>query len=350
MDQELISRFRSGDPSARTAMRNHLRAVAARVLASPQWRLNAETRTELEKAAAAVALGCPAPDPIGFAVAAMDAAALQGLERRRKEEGLVGRHPTAQLIVSVALETASANQAATLQEHVGDCSPCRNHLEVVRMALRAAASANAAADVPSPSPQQIAPAPKRERAQPARSPRRRRAPPRKEAFQVPWTAVVLVGIGVAGMTWWTGRLSPEEETWKAAAMLPNELPPTAMAAEYTGSTQAAIERLGTEDCPAAASKLGMAFNREQDYNLRYLEGLSHICGHRGPEAFEALQDVNDSVHYDDLPWGFSWWYAHALVLDLRIGEALRELDQIADSKHPRNKDAKALAARLREAY
>lgn len=88
----------------------------------------------------------------------------------------------------------------------------------------------------------------------------------------------------------------------------------------------------------------------EDWNLRYLEGLAYVCSHDGPNAFEALRDVNDNVQYDELPWGFDWWYAQALVLDLQIGDALWELERISESDHPRGKDAANLASRVRAAY
>lgn len=356
MDKELISRFRSGDPIARTAMRNHLRAVAARVLLSPQWRFDVKARTQLEKEAAAIALGCPAPDAVGFAVAALDAASLKGLERLRKAEGLVGNHPEPSLLVAVALETASAAQARQLDAHLADCASCTGHLEVVRVGLRTAASANRAADVPAPAAKQTleqkADAPAPSRPKPTRG-KKRRQQKQEAAFEIPWTPFVIGGLVIMAGLWWNGRLSPDQEIWKAASMLPDELPPTAMASQYSGATAEAILNMGSGDgdCRASASKLHMAFSREpDDYDLRYLEGLAHICAHNGPEAYLALQDVNDNVEFDELPWGFDWWYSQALVLDLQVENALWELDRIAGSDHPRSRDAGKLARDLRDAY
>ena len=349
MDQELITRFRAGDDEARAAVRNHLRAVAARVLAAPQWKLSeVTTRSALEVQAAVAALESPAQEPVSFAMAAMHAAGVAGLEHLRALDGALGDHPKAEVMVKVALETAIGAQVLHVDRHAEGCAACRAHLDVLRAALTSAATAQRSTAPSRPEPKRekvVQPEPKK------KSRPTPRARPKKQPEQgLPLASMAFVAALVVGGVWWGTQLSDEEKAWAAAAHLPDELPPGAMAAHYDGSTRDAILGMAKGDCRGASAKLHMASKRApDDYDLRYLEGMALVCM-RDPMSLDALQDVNDNVHWDDLPWGFEWWYAQALVLNDDIGGALDELDRLAGMDHGRSQDAEALAATLRAAY
>ncbi|MCP4804493.1 MAG: hypothetical protein GY913_20575 [Proteobacteria bacterium] len=354
MDQELITRFREGDEEAKTAIRTHLRAVAARVLAAPQWKLKeATTRSALEVQAAVAALESPAQDPVGFAVAAMHAAAVAGLEHLRALDGALGDHPNAEVMAKVALETAAPGHVLHVQRHAESCSACKAHLDALRSALTSAATAQrATTPPPPPAAQKSSPSPKTKK---KKDPRPKSKPPRRGKPEPekgpPIGTIAIVAALVVGAIWWKSQLTDEEKSWQAAAHLPDELPPGAMADNYEGGTRDAIRAMANGQCQEAAGKLHMAWKRTpDDYDLRYLEGLAHICLRDGEQALPALQDVNDNVHWDELPWGFEWWYAQALILNVSIGDAIGELEVIAISNHPRASDAAALADELREAY
>ncbi len=217
MDQDLLIRFRSGEPAARTSLRNHLRAVCARVLGAPQWGFEAERRRALEVAAANEALESDATDPVGFALAAMRAAARGGLGALRQSDPQAGEHPDGDIVVGVAMETASRAQKMRLDKHLEDCGHCRVHLETVRHALKTAASAQKAADPQSaptaatevPEPASLAAPEVRPADKPTPKPKRRPARKPKEAPFPLWQ--VLVGAALlGGGVWWASRLSAEE--------------------------------------------------------------------------------------------------------------------------------------------
>ena len=359
MDQDLLIRFRSGDQAARTALRNHLRAVTARVLGAPQWGFEAERRRALEVASANEAMEADAADPVGFALAAMRSAARAGLESMRQADPHAGEHPDTDILVGVAMETASRAQKMRLDKHLEDCGHCRVQLETVRHALKTAASAQravapetaptAASDVPEPMGLQAAAdqaAKAEDKPKPKPKPRRRRRPEAKPKGDLPIWQTLLAVAAVGGAVWWGTQLSEEEQVWEAAALLPDERPPAQSAELYEGTPSRAIQGLANGDCRSSARQLELAYGETEDLWLRYMQGLALICS-RDPAAIEPMQQVAEEMHWDELPWGFAWWYAQALVLDLEYDEALRELDQLASSEHARAADAQALADQIR---
>ena len=118
MDDQLVKRFREGEVAAQAAVRNQLRAMATRVLSSPQWQLDAARRQVLEREAAAEAMQSNADSAVALTVAAMAAAAKRGLGWLRKRDGMRNDgHPDLGLIGGVALQTASANQKFHIEKH-----------------------------------------------------------------------------------------------------------------------------------------------------------------------------------------------------------------------------------------
>ena len=89
MDDKLIQRFHDGEASAAPALRNQLRAIAARVLSAPQWELrNHDERERLEREVAAEAMESRHENAVGYALAAMSGASVRGLRKLRRRDGM----------------------------------------------------------------------------------------------------------------------------------------------------------------------------------------------------------------------------------------------------------------------
>jgi hypothetical protein len=360
MDDQLVQRFNEGDPTATMAMRNQLRAMAARVLSSPQWELGAEARQNLEREAAGEAMEGGGKNAVAFTVAAMSSAAQRGLTWLRKRDGMRdGDHPARHMVVGVALQTASANHKLHVESHWKDCPACKHHFDVVDEALRGATKAQAAAQLVAPAPPPSAqPADDlasfaRERArQQRKKPKAKKAAKkrrrRKKKGQKPpalWPILAVAGALAAGF-WYTAQPSDEQRAWQAAAILPDELPPVGRAHTFDAQIQRAIESAADGDCRQAGNKLhAAAKTNPDDYWLAYYEGMAWVCERDGRRATAALERVD--LMTTDVPWGYTWWLGQALLLDQRTDEGLAVLDSLGASSHPRADDARILAAKAR---
>lgn len=354
MDEALFARLKAGDPTARTPVRNQVRSLAARVLSAPQWRITDQSaRSEMERAAANDALASKAGSAVELTVEAMAQAAGSGLRWLRSRDGVRGDHPDPDLMARVALETASAAQAMRLNQHLEGCPSCTAHMQSGRAALRLAASAQLSVPKPAPAPAPAAPPlspelrrkPSEAKPKPKAKPKRRRPAPKKKDAPKLWPALVVVALVAVGIVWKV-QPSAEERIWMAASVLPNELPPTEHASDYTGEVRDTILGRGDGNCEAAAARLRVESRKApNDMYLAYYQGLANVCLRNGTEAVSSLRKVNDMSA--DLPWGFEWWWAQALVLDGSTDDALATLDALAGSRHGRADDAAALAAELR---
>jgi predicted Zn-dependent protease len=154
---------------------------------------------------------------------------------------------------------------------------------------------------------------------------------------------------VAGGVWWKAQPSEQQKVWHMQTLMPGELPPPGRAHLYETRTQRSIEDAADGDCRQAGNKLRSASASDpDDYWLSYYEGMAWVCDGDGERALEAFAKVDAAT--TDVPWGFTWWYGQALLLDLRVDEGLQVLDSLGASNHPRADDARQLAARVRNAY
>ncbi len=354
MDDALFQRFKAGDPTARTAMRNQLRSVAARVLLAPQWRLtDVEQVRRLEQEVALAALDTQGNSPVAYAASTMELAAVRCIDHVRHRDGHPVSNLTADLLARVAMETASSIEADRANELLAESPTNQRLLDTVRSALRTAAKAQAA--LPPRSPPKEAPAPR----QPKRPPRartaarkaqpRRKLPPRKSESGglkalMPFVLIAVVFGGLGYQRWGP---KPEPVAVTIAWLLPQEIPPTARAEEFSGLAREAVLTLRKGRCDQAADRLHMEF-RKDSTNLwvRYYEGLAHVCAREGLKGLEALNDVEAQM--DPSPFGMPWWFAQAQLLSGDLSSGLGTLDALAGTDHPRALQAATLARVLRE--
>lgn len=157
---------------------------------------------------------------------------------------------------------------------------------------------------------------------------------------------VLGGIAVLAGVVWRVQPSDEQRVWAQAELLSEELPPSARADLYSGPSKRAISQLRDGDCRDSATTLHLQAKGSSDAYLHWYEGVAWVCARDGAKAIEALDRVS-SLAGADVPWGYSWWRAQALVLEGDNIQALVLLDELARSSHARAGDASALAGRIR---
>ena len=162
---------------------------------------------------------------------------------------------------------------------------------------------------------------------------------------MPWLAI-LAGVALIVGVVWRVQPSEEQKTWARAALLPDELPPSARAELYSGPSKRAISQLADGNCRESATTLHLQAKGSGDPYLHWYEAVAWVCARDGAQALTALDQVT-ALADSELPWGYAWWRAQALVLEGQDAEALALLDELAGSKHPRAGDAAGLATRIR---
>ena len=362
MDERLLRRYRNGDPRAGTALKNHLRALASRVLSSPGWGLNSAQRRELEVEAAHRGMESEASTMLQFAAEGLCIAAELALTALRRADGVAHGHVTPELIVAVALETASEAQQAQVSDHTASCKACTRHVDLVRQALKLAASSSVieppssgpggpddTEELEAALPAGLQDAPARPR-KPTSVDLRRPQSARVREDDAPSLAsmagpfVLLLAL-VAAYSWFqTQHTAGGERPWLSA--IPAELPPTEQAWRLDGAARQGVDALGEGRCEEAAERLALDAKRKpDDLWIRYYEGLAWVCLRDGPRARAALEAVE--YMNGTKPYGLSWWVAVAQLLDGRVDEALENLDGLAGSQHARASDATRLAREVR---
>ncbi len=348
MNDELYQRFLSGDPIAQTAVRNHMRAIAARVLAAPQWQFADDgMRQEKEQQAAREAIETPASTIVGAATNVMGSAVRLGLRELRKKDSINNEsHPSEQVISGAALETLSSAAKEEAEAHLEECATCRRHLAAATTALRTAVTAQRLA----PKPQNPVPLPANTRTQTPKRPKPKQSGKRTQnalsslTGMLPLVALIL-GVGAY---WYSQRANPEDILHASLAnLLPAELPPTGRADELNNIGEEAVKAMKQGRCSYTARRLQISLDQDPDDLLAlYYLGLANVCLRNGKEALSALNEVARNEEYP--PFGLSWWLAQAQLLDGRTDEGLATLDTLADEDHPRSSYARTLAAKVRE--
>lgn len=349
MDDSLFQRFLSGDPLAATGVRNHLRAVAHRVLAAPQWEMpDSDIRRERESAAVAETLQSPGHSMLQAASTVMAVSLRTGLEHLRAAQGLPQGHISADLLARRAIEKLNEEETEQVRSHLDGCSTCSRHLDVARSALKAATSSQKVEEpkVTTASRTPAAPPEPRSRKRTAKK-KKSKTKPRVERSE--WITQGVVLLGVFYLVFHFTRPSQQElserEVQTRAALLPAELPPTAMAGSFESNIEASIQLMTNGRCRDSADRLARFLERApEDRLLRYYYSLALFCDRQAKESMQSFKILHEME--GDRFWGENWWRAQAHYLHGSEEKAMSLLDEIAESKHGRSADAEALLKRI----
>ena len=357
MDEELFKRFLKGDPAATTGIRNHLRAITARVLAAPQWGFRDHDRVrDLELTTVTEVMESPGESVLICATAAMLVSAREGLDELRSREALPQGHPDSTTLARELLEVLNRTESDALKAHLEECATCERHLQLGKQAIRQAISAQRTAPTTTQKIRRERPAPVASNARRARPVDQKRSNVKKKAKRkgenqggaLRALAPLLVTLAILGaMAWQRSLETPEEKVRRLANLLPAELPPTALADELDpGSRQAALD-LSRGHCESGAGRLAIASDQAPDNRLlSYYAALGHTCA-RAPEQAMKYFDRLATIH-GEAYFGERWWLANALVINDRLVEAKAHLEILIEEEHPRARNARTLLARIAE--
>lgn len=393
MDDALVERWKGGDATAATAVRNAVRSWAERVLGHPALlgalgpgarnRMgNEEQRRETTaRIAADVMRRAPASANQTKALSLMAAGrlAIESLQDGRPAHPSGGRHLPPPIAVAMVLYPEGVNPRVreALEKHLGECPACREDLrimdsivrnldavdhEVTRSDLAEEARKVDAALADTVDLEQVmrdAARAERERQQRPPSARPATKGPRKlprpeprassgalRAF-VPVLVVLAVGAGI----WWTqrGGDAPAALRHDGVVALADLTPPDiGRLSELPSEAQLVVADLGRGDCRTAAGRLkGLQHARPDDLRLVVYEGAALVCAKDGRRALQVLDELEERVPAGSEAARQRHWYrAQALLLQGEASQAVTALRR-AEAEDPRHRSqARALADRV----
>ena len=378
MDDALVARWRDGDSTATTAVRNHVRTHAERVLSHPALRAaegsggrslqrNDERRRELTSTIAREVMQRPVSSAAQLDAMSLMAAARHAVDVVREGRTISpGAHLPSHTVVTVSLAPGGLPPAArsAAERHIGECGACAADSRMVGALVRSGA---APAEEPEPEPEEAepeddtaaamaaalaeveaeerAPDPGSGRASVGR-PLVLRPPPVREGAG--WKAalpfVVAAGIGL----WWVaGREDGPLPAARVAeiAALADRSPPTLSGDAVPEDALPAASELARGDCRTASARLRTARMRApDDAALWSLEAASFVCAGEGKDALSALDGLAERGLA--APVSAAWTRAQALLLIGDLEGAEDALDAVIASDPTRASAARAQRASL----
>jgi len=332
MDDALVARWREGDPTATTAVRNGIRTVAERMLGhttlrgvtSTKARKVAEDEGQRREVTADIARevmvrgGATAADVTAITIMVT---ARKLVELLRFERPFTGEtHLPPQVAVSYALAPDSLPKPSqeAAQKHTDECTGCAEDVRIVGAVVRANPT-------PDPMPRPVAPPPpagpsvddmSRDMAEldaaaakPERTERRRKEPPppretaarraanaeREPADRRAWTTLAVLAVAsIVGMGLWRvhTRNVRYEKRMEIAQLVTREVPSLAMfgaasrRAEYDGIAEA----LDRGDCASAADLARtLRENGGGGSEIYRVEAAAWVCVGDGSAAVAAVE-------------------------------------------------------------
>lgn len=376
MDDAIVARWRAGESSATTAVRNAVRTVAERVLSNPALRHaegaggralvdDEEKRRELTGAVAKEVMARPVDSAATVTATALMVSARVAVEAIRVGRPRMGTgHLSAPITISVALSPESlptANRDAA-ERHLSECHACSDDCRLVREIVRSASSmvhdtshadldhavqdrAEAERDAVADA-FESAPRPQR----PIRAARR----PNAAVATGPKDGPVLRGLlplliigGIAGFWWWRGHQEQEHlKNLPAIAAFADRTPPVVGAdEEIPAYAKEAVRDLRSGDCRTAAARF-RTVRRSHPAERRFwmLEGASWVCAGDGAAALAALDPLSRDAAR---PTGTDWYRAQALILTGQVADALDALTAVGGGTGARADQARKQADAIR---
>lgn len=373
MNDELVLGWRSGDPTATTAVRNGLRALASGLLGTPDHglpepeRSDPDVRRELAASVAREVMqrgGSSTDELMGLAVMVTARLVIQTCRDRRpplasgpSAEG----HLPPQLVVSVALaaDSLSAHVRTMAERHLADCADCRKEADQVRRLLRGGFTTAAPRPLPvagsTPVPTPIAPAspeapggaragwndgriglpailesePTQEVARPAPTPphiparppaakspvRLQRARPRSEegGLRTWWPVLAIAAVLGVLVALRQQESAQAERVPELTSIAIRTAPPIPDASTFPSNARSALLDLEKGDCRLAALRLRTARLQNPDRSdIALTEAGAWVCAGGGDEAAAALAEVERLVQSPEPE--LLWYRAQAALL------------------------------------
>jgi hypothetical protein len=389
MDDALVGRWRSGDATATTAIRNALRSTAERIFGHPAlWsalvpqvrprfqgedarrELTAEIAREVMKRKVETANELQAT---AMMLAARKAA--EALLEGNPQDG--GAHLPAPMVVTYALAPAglAPRVKEALDKHLAGCQHCTSDVRVLERIVstpeevEAAMTAQAAELAPAPSDmgddiaalmRQVAEddrdeaeekrgasrggarPPPRAEARPAAAAKGRGVIKNAEAPRRPaWLIMAPFFLIVAGLGWYL-TADPEAEQVNAdrtalAGLADRSPPEITRLGDLPPEAQLALQDLARKDCRTAAGRFQTARRTLKDkVELYLLEAGSFVCAGDGRRALRTLDELQTARGADaPVPEGSHWIRGQAFLLEGDGTQALSALSQteVYDARH-----------------
>jgi hypothetical protein len=395
MDDALVERWKSGDASAATAVRNAVRSWAERVLGHPALlgalgpgsRARVGNEEERREVTARIAAEVMRRDAGGanqvkaLALMAAGRLAIEALQEGRPAHPSGGRHVPPPIAVAMVLYPDGVNERVrtAIERHLEECPACREDLRVMDRIVRnldavdhqvtrsdlaeeaRKADARLAETVDLEQVMREAAQAERERASRATAAPRRPAPGRSKVLPGPDPApkrsflrpiLPVLGLVVVGIAIWMGSSDAEVKTAArhegVAALAVTDPPEVGQLSELPSEAQLVVADLGRGNCRQAAGRLpALQSQRPDDLRLLVLEAGCLVCAGDGRRALRVLDELEGRITEGaDVARQRHWYRGQALLLEGRATEAVEALRQ-AEAADPRHRNqARALADRV----
>lgn len=396
MDDELVQRWRDGDATAATAVRNSIRSWAERVLGHPALlsTLGPGTRARFANEAnrredtARIAVDVMRRDipsanqAKAMTLMAAGREAVDALQDGRPAHPEGGRHAPPPIVVAMVLYPDGVNPRIreAIDKHFEECPACREDVRVMDRIIRnldavdhevtrtdlaeAAALADRALANTVDLEQVMREAAQREKEDRAARQSRRPSPkpgpggrtipgrdPEPVSSPIRIALPLIAALLVAGGIWWVMRGDDPVSGQRVdgVRVLADVSPPdVGRLSDFPSETQLVVADFGRGDCRTAAGRLeGIQRTAPTDLRLVVLQGAALVCAKDGRRALKVFDDLETRVANEGGEARQRHWYrAQAHLLQGEATEAIAAL-QRAEAEDPRHRSqASALVERV----
>ncbi len=375
MDDAIVERWRMGDPAARVAVRNRVRALAERVFAHPSLKgavgpgfserirsaeglraLTAEVSGEVMRQDIATGGRLTA-----LTLLAAGRRVVEGMQEGRPSSEEAHLPPPVAVALALAPDTVAGPVRDAADRHLERCGLCREDLRILRHVMQTLAAADqearpdrvarevAGAGEPAAPPAEaaieaaVASAVEEVR----RDPRRlTRPPPRPARPAAPasgrfgWGTVLvaLAGAAALGLAWRRGHEGAGGAVEGVAALADRSPPGIRKLDRLPAEVQPAVGDFARGQCRTAAGRFHAAHATHPEVlDLYVLEGASFVCAGDARRALRAFRELDAARGPDGPPEPrqAAWYRAQARLLDGDARGALVDLRQaeVQDARH-----------------
>lgn len=400
MDDALVDRWRSGDPVARTALRNSIRSIAERVLGHPAFQTSLgpeargkfsseDKRRELTGAIAEQVMrqqAASAGQVKAIALMTSGRLVVEALQEGRARPVDGSSHVPPAIVMQWTLVPESVNPRIkeASERHLEGCAACREDLRLMDRIVRTldaidhetsrAELAEEAAHVQSALDQTVdLQAAMRSAMTEAREERQAKLSKRRLAAEasgktasglpgptpaasssalriwLPLVGVIALAAGAISLFSGDDGAGPAEAVRAVSVLADRSAPEVGRLEELPDAMQQVVADFGSGDCRTGAGRMrGIVRANPGMVRLEVLEGAAWVCAGNGPKAEKILKPISERDISDQRPRAVWWYLAQAYLLQGRVEEAQAALGR-AQQEDPRHREhARALSGRVTE--